>query len=102
MTKPIRPEDIAKTQKETFPPEVFAAFNELIAENYCDGMASFSAGSVEDRIRTKLKLPAKFRSGYLNAEEAYRSEGWHVTFIKDDGYGMFTFTKARPLTFGPE
>ena len=34
MTKPIRPEDIAKTQKETFPPEVFAAFNELIAENY--------------------------------------------------------------------
>ena len=57
---------------------------------------------MEDRIRTKLKLPAKFRSGYLNAEEAYRSEGWHVTFIKDDGYGMFTFTKARPLTFGPE
>ena len=107
MTKPLSPDEIGLYKSKTFPPEVFEAFNELIAAKFSNGYATVKQEDVVERIISKIDkdhdpedLPTRTRSrifaeGWLNVEEAYREQGWKVEYDKpgyNESYGAyFTF-----------
>ena len=92
--KPMRPEEVAEMKRKVFPPEVFEAFNELIAEHFVGKCAEFKVSAAASRV--KQKLPDTYKSEYLNVEDAYRSEGWNVVLDRpgmDESYAAtFIFT----------
>ena len=96
--KPIRPNEIKL--KETFPDEVISSFNELITENYRNGVSSFKSKDVIERIKQKLgaSTDAIYQSNFLDVESLYRKNGWKVKYEQPsycdtpfDAY--FEFTK---------
>ncbi len=102
MTEPIRPDDIAAAKAALFPAAVFAAFNELIAEHYVDGVATFRQEAVVARILASgngYDRDGIFARGWLNVEATYRAAGWRVEYDKP-GYNetyaaTFTFSHGR-------
>jgi hypothetical protein len=101
MSGPIKPGEVADAIRRTIPDEVFEAFNELIAENWCISGATMKQEDVVARIRTKLNTTAAemHKRGWLNVEEAYREAGWCVEYDKP-GYNesypaTFTFKASR-------
>lgn len=100
MTKPISPNDIASFKAKTFPPEVFEAFNELIAKNFSAGSADVKQKHASALIASKLNITSSevFDKGYLNVEEVYRAEGWKVNYDKPaycENYDAFFTFKAK-------
>ncbi len=112
MTKPITPSEVGAVKGNIFPPEVFQAFNELIAASYTNGSARVTQDAVIARITlltiTDPDTPnpeeavAKLRrtifdKGWLNVESFYEDAGWAVQYDKpgfSESYpATFTFTK---------
>ena len=92
--RPIKPSEIGDATKAVIPPFVFDAFNALIALHWNCGCAEFKLS--EARKEVKDRSPEKsddFPSGWLNVEEAYRADGWKVTFDRP-GYN-----ESYPATF---
>lgn len=95
---PISPDEVAQTKKEVFPPEVFEAFNELIAENEAGGHASFDQDEVVARMVEKGLNPDEiYKKGWLNVKSVYEKEGWRVTLDRpgyDETYStVYDFKK---------
>lgn len=99
MSEPISPDQIGEAQFAVHPPEVFDAFNALIARNW-DGLAAKvyqedAAAEIEKRLGVARTVV--FEQGYLNIEAAYRSKGWKVFYDRpayNESYrASFTFTK---------
>lgn len=105
MSKPIRPDQVAKLAQIVFPSEVFDAFNELIAKNYVCGTARVDQKDVVDLIMEKLGLEntvlnrqKAFDNKWLNIEEAYRETGWRVAYDKpgfNESYDAFFIFKQQ-------
>lgn len=99
MSRPIKPSEVGAVQASAFPAEVFDAFNELIAENYANGYATFKQSDVVARIKQKRNCEAGeiFKRGWLNVEDVYRNEGWHVEYdspgFNEPYAATFTFKK---------
>lgn len=103
---PISPDDVEHVRAGSIPGEVFAAFNELIAEGWAGRTATVRQDEVSDLALAKLKvrLPdmtkaEMFRRGWLDVEGAYRVAGWDVEYDKP-GYNetyeaTFTFKRHR-------
>lgn len=105
MTGPISPDEIPKAKREHIPPEVFAAFNELIAAGYTAGYVTIKQDDVIELILTKMgdKIGGSrdvFSKGWLNVEEAYEDVGWTVRYDKpaynEDYPATFQFKAAKP------
>ncbi|MES3004588.1 MAG: hypothetical protein V4690_00575 [Patescibacteria group bacterium] len=79
-TGPMKPSEVGARQRESFPPEVFEAFDELIAQNFADGRAKIETPEVSKLIIAKLNGSRRFSSKWLNVEEAYRAAGWKVKY----------------------
>jgi hypothetical protein len=95
QVRPIRPCEIDQTKR--IPQAVLKAFNELIAEKYCDGRAHFDQSEVVAAIVKKgLKRKEIFEKGWLDVERIYRVAGWEVRYDKpgwDETYEPnFTFS----------
>lgn len=106
MSAPANPNDIAGLKRSVFPPAVFEAVNELIAEKFTNGRANFTQDEVVARIAAKMpgedyeiKSGEIYKRGWLNFEEVYRDEGWSVEYDKpayNESYSAnFTFRKKR-------
>lgn len=100
--KPIRPEDIGAAKKAILPPEVIAAANEIITQNWNGSSARFTTTELAGRIRKKMDMgdnEAVAAKGWLDIEDVYRNEGWKVEFYKtgysdpEDDYYIFTKRK---------
>lgn len=96
MIKPITPDQVADQKITSFPPEVFEAFNELIALHFTDGSARVNQTEVVNLIKGKMNIKI-FNSNWLNVEDAYRAAGWKVFYDKPsycESYeAYFEFTK---------
>lgn len=99
---PLRPREVAALKKTAIPAVAIEAFNELILENICDGAATFTQESVVKRIlrgvpegQLEALRSAIFADHWLDVEDAYRAEGWDVTYDKpgyNESYSAtFTF-----------
>lgn len=112
MSQPIRPDQVADKKVETFPPQVFDAFNELIGQHFSNGSATVYQNDAVELIWRKLTeqegVAVRFgvhnkgdlsRRGYLNVEEAYRGAGWRVVYDKpgynESGHAYFIFSKPE-------
>ncbi len=108
MTKPISPSQVGAAKASVFPPEVFQAFNELIARNSVDGCAVVKQDDAVARIAELMgerlhedpqcRRAVAFERHYLDVEDAYRATGWTVEYDKP-GYNetySATFTFSKP------
>lgn len=112
--KPITPKEVTEKKKELIPSEVIEAFNEMIAQNYSVGVASFTQDEVLKLAVSKLQIsrivdgeqppPAPIKSEIFNKhwfdiEEIYEKAGWKVEYDKtaynETGPDVFRFTKKR-------
>ena len=104
--KPIKPEDIAVAKKAYIPYEVVKAFNNLIAKEWngreaivkqCDVIKEIL--KMFDGTKTPMSVDGIYKEEYLEVEEIYRAEGWHVEYDKpgyDDHYEPnWTFRKNK-------
>ncbi len=96
--QPIRPSEVAKQKKASFPDAVFEAFNEAIAANWVNGSSSFTQDEVV-KLMVSKGLKNIFNNGWLNVEEVYEKAGWKVEY-DSPGYNesysaSFTFTAKR-------
>lgn len=96
MNKPIKPSDIAQAKSKYFPEIVFETFNQMIAEKYTNGSATLKQDSIIQRLEEAgLDRKEIYANGWLNVEEAYRAEGWKVSYDKPAYYetydAYFTF-----------
>lgn len=91
MITPIKPSEVTNYKKSIFPDAVIEAFNELIAKNWNDGIASFKRDTVSDLISNKLLgTGIKYDSIFLNIEDIYQAEGWKVEY-ESAGYNESYF-----------
>ena len=110
MTKPISPDQVGRTKRASFPPEVFEAFNNLVARHFIGHSATFKQSDVVNAIVEAMQTETPygnngaeieeliFKRGWLNVEETYRELGWTVKYDKpgyDESYEpTFTFSKG--------
>lgn len=96
---PITPAEAKKAKATHIPEAVIEAFNELIAENYDEGEATFTHDAVVKRIIKKLKVTSMTvaSKGWLDVESLFEEQGWEVDYDKVDyndctGEASFTFS----------
>lgn len=101
MRGPISPDNLGDYQIDAFPDYVFEAFNSLIAANWAGNSATVYQDDVIKLILDTSGIERKevFSKGYLNVEEAYRSQGWKVVYDKptycENYRAYFKFSKKR-------
>lgn len=102
MTKPIKPDDVEKLKTSTIPAEVFAAFNEAIAKHWNGSSSTFTQDSVMAGVLGRMPNTHRhdvFANNWLDVEDSYRAEGWHVEYDKpgyNESYAAtFTFKRGR-------
>lgn len=99
--KPVTPEEVAATPEESFPDEVFEAFNALIREKYRRGCAKFTFKEAAARVSSALGISTGevYDRNLLDVEDVYRKAGWLVVMDKpgyNESYdGYWTFSKRR-------
>jgi hypothetical protein len=98
--RPISPDEVTTFKRESIPPEVFDAFNELIAEKFVAGRAVVTQDEVIERILKRISGSTRvhvFDGGWLDVEDIYRQAGWSVDYDKpafnETFKANFTFTK---------
>ena len=98
--KPIKPEEILDKKTETIPDEMFQAINELITLNWNGNEAKFRQDDLIERYLQKIgqdNLQSNrdiiFKNHYLDFEDIYRKEGWHVSYDKP------AYNENYPATF---
>lgn len=99
---PITPEEVVQQKKVQIPPEVFNAFNDMIAKHWNGISARFTQNAVV--VAILAYLPEKnagdiFSNHWLDVEDIYREAGWRVVFDRPgycDSYeATFEFSKKR-------
>lgn len=98
--KPIKPGEVSKKKKQDIPDAVFEAFNELITENYNNGVAKIYTKDIVARITAKgFNRNEIFKKGWLDIEDIYDNAGWTVEYDHpgwDENYEEhFTFTDRK-------
>ena len=98
--KPITPDEVVETRRDTLPDEVLAAFNELIAQNFSEYAATFSQDEVVKLIVSKMGCSRQrvFDERWLNVEDIYRGSGWDVEYDKpgyNESYPTITFRRRK-------
>lgn len=115
MSKPIRPNEVAKKKYDSLPHEIIDAFNKLIAEKWNGYNSTFTQNEVMTEILNRMNrgfieankaLPEKykdrpfeiteedlFKNHWLDVEDIYREVGWKVEYDKP-GYN-----ESYPATF---
>jgi hypothetical protein len=98
MSKPIKPSEVGTHQKAIIPAAVFDAFNAEIAANFSNGSARVQQADIVARLAVGgVSRDEVFKRGWLNVEEAYRAEGWDVTYDKpgynESGTAFFVFAQ---------
>ena len=82
MIKPITPQDIASYKEETFPPEVFKAWNELIASEFNGSSATIFLSRAKSHLQAYLSIhDIRYDQKYLDIEDVYRNFGWNVSYV---------------------
>lgn len=101
---PISPDQIGEAQAAALPEEVFKVVNNHIALGWCNTYAQVTQEEVITDLLKELgwnpdtDRQAIFDHGYLNFEEAYRSQGWVVKYDKpayNESYGAFWTFKRK-------
>lgn len=98
MTEPISPDKVYEVT-QPFPPEVFQAFNELIARDFDGHSAIVNQTEVANLIASYLGISSRevYSKKYLDIENSYRGKGWKVYYDRpayNESYvATFKFTK---------
>jgi len=85
MKTPLSPKELLDHKLSTIPPEVYEAFNELMAKRLNDGETHVKQCDVIALILQKLpqlKRNELFDNGWLDVEPHYRKVGWTVVYDK--------------------
>jgi hypothetical protein len=89
---PIAPQEIQALKTEQIPDEVFAVFNELIAENLHNRRATVLQKDVVAKLEARgLTRDEIYKRRWLDVEESYREVGWKVTYDKPVYWGGENF-----------
>lgn len=81
--KPISPSDVVAAKKEKIPEVVIETFNDLIAQNFLDGVSSFKQKAVVLFLVEKgLNRQEIYDKHWLDIEDVYREAGWKVVYDK--------------------
>ena len=93
--KPISPSEVVGKKKESIPPEVLEAFNELIAEGWNGHYSTVYQKDVVARILNKKDISDEksiAKRGWLDVEDIYREAGWKVEYDRpayNESYAAF-------------
>jgi len=100
--KPISPSELAATQLATFPDDVVAVWNELIARRFDRTRAVVKQEEVVKALAVRMICDRArvFDAGWLNIEPLFQEQGWEVEYWKpaynESGDAHFIFTpKAK-------
>jgi hypothetical protein len=89
---PIAPQEIQALKTEQIPDEVFAVFNELIAENLHNRSATVLQKDVVAKLEARgLTRDEIYKRRWLDVEESYREVGWKVAYDKPVYWGGENF-----------
>jgi hypothetical protein len=89
---PISPSEAAELQAEQIPDAVFAAFNELIAQNLNEGRAVVMQRDVLALLRAQgIDRDEVMERRWLDIEGSYRTVGWQVKYDKPMRYADENF-----------
>ena len=97
--RPLSPKNVQQEKNLSIPDEVIEVFNALIAENWNGTSAKVTQDEALARIVAVLEIPREhvFQLKYMDVEDIYRREGWHVDYDKpgyNESYGAyFVFSK---------
>jgi hypothetical protein len=98
-TKPVTPKEVVSLKKVLIPDEVIESFNELIAENYLGGYASFKQKDVVARMVKKgLKSADIYKNVWLDVEDIFEKAGWKVEYDKpgyNESYDAYFSFKTK-------
>ena len=87
---------------------VIETWNELIAEKFSGGAATFTANELVNRICENMMCDTQtvFDKGWLNLEPLFEKAGWSVKYDKpgfDESYAArFIFTHSRKVGYTTE
>lgn len=98
--QPIKPSKVARQKLQNIPDGVFEAFNEMIAQHFASGVATFTQKAVVARMVGKgLKSKNIFANHWLDVEPLYEEAGWSVEYdtpgFNETGNAIFTFKTKR-------
>jgi hypothetical protein len=109
--KPLSPSNVGRAKAAAVPPFVIEIFNKLIAREWGGHSATVKQTDVANMIVEHLgaelhenplcRRAVVFERHYLDVEDAFRAEGWAVTYHKGAYFETwepyFIFTKGRKL-----
>lgn len=119
MSIPIRPEEVADHKVKSFPPFVFAAFNDCIAAEYEHSRARVLVKNVIKHMKELANEVADLQEpfaptkepvtefmirqrGWLNVEDSYRKFGWNVSYnqaaYNESNFDAYFLFERRPST----
>lgn len=98
--KPISPDEVGQQKTTQIPGEVFAAFNEVIAKHWSEGVSEFTQDEVLANIVARMPSTQRHEvltNRWLDVEDSYRAAGWIVDYEKpgynESGSARFTFKR---------
>lgn len=103
---PFSPRDALKAAEIAIAPQIFEAFNELLAENLSRNdrrvSAHFTEAAVVERIVSKGISKDELRQhGWRNVAHQYTKKGWNVDHdvpgFNENYKATFTFTADAPV-----
>ncbi len=97
---PISPKEVADAKLQSFPNEVFEAFNQVIVENAGVGEIMVRQKDVvELMVKKGLDRNEIYNRGWLDVEDVYRKAGWVVEYDKpaynEDYEPYFVFKRKK-------
>lgn len=98
--QPIRPDQVGETKIIIFPDAVLESFNEIIAQNYCNGQSHFKKDDAVALMESKGLLRNEiYEKHWLDVEDVYRAAGWKVEYDQpaycETYAATFTFIKKK-------
>ena len=99
MIKPITPKEVVSHKVEqVLPEQVLKAFNDLIAQSYCDGESIVYQDEVVARLNADGYANDEISKKHmLDVEDVYREAGWNVEYDKpaynESGRAKYSFRR---------
>ncbi len=81
--RPIKPEEVVKPKKAPLLNALLESFNELIAQRFSEGYATFTENDVMAVMTKKgIKDYGIIFNRWRDIKEAYESAGWNVEYTR--------------------
>lgn len=100
MSKPISPSEVPAKQRAALDPRVIEVWNDLITKKHDGRRATITQNEAVAALMTATGVERQdvFARRWLDIEDAYREQGWKVTYDKpgfNESYEAYFVFEAK-------